>query len=126
MLVTFNVLRKPDVRCKTVLTLGFAALLARCGDENGVIVSLVMLPVHSLQLNSDADLLRCFRSEEQRDSKLIFARSVRGMTWKRKNNGTLIMKTLWRSTNFYFKFFSINFLILYATLLKDKIKDKLI
>jgi hypothetical protein len=39
-------------------------------------VSLVVLPVHSLQLNSDADLLRCFRSEEQRDSKLNFPFSV--------------------------------------------------
>jgi hypothetical protein len=35
-----------------------------------------MLPVHSLQLSSDADLLKCLRSDEQRDSKLIFARSV--------------------------------------------------
>lgn len=46
-----------------------AALFARCGDGNGVIESLVALPVHSLQLNSDADLLKCFRSDEQRDSK---------------------------------------------------------
>lgn len=69
-------LRNPEVRCKTVLTLGLAALLARCGDGKGVVmVSLVMLPVHSLQLSSDADLLRCLRSDEQRDSKLIFARS---------------------------------------------------
>lgn len=59
-----------------MLTLGFAALLARWGDGKGVvIVSLVILPVHSLQLNSDADLLKCFRSEEQRDSRLILARS---------------------------------------------------
>lgn len=50
-------------------TLGLAALFARCGDGNGVIESLVALPVHSLQLNSDADLLKCFRSDEQRDSK---------------------------------------------------------
>lgn len=65
-------LRKPDVRCKTVETLGLAALFARCGDGKGVIVSLVALPVHSLQLSSDADLLKCLRSDEQRDSKLNF------------------------------------------------------
>jgi len=54
------------------VTLGLAALFARCGDGNGVIVSLVTLPVHSLQLNSEADLLKCFRSDEQRDSKFNF------------------------------------------------------
>jgi hypothetical protein len=60
------------------VTLGLAALFARCGDGNGVMaVSLVVLPVHSLQLNSDADLLRCFRSEEHLDSKLSFPFSVR-------------------------------------------------
>jgi hypothetical protein len=74
---TLRVLKNPDVRCSTVVTLGFAALLARCGDGKGVTVSLVMLPVHSLQLSSDADLLKCLRSDEQRDSRLIFARSVR-------------------------------------------------
>lgn len=68
--------RKPDVRCKTVETLGFAALFARCGDGNGVIESLVALPVHSLQLNSEADLLRCLRSDEQRDSRFNFPFSV--------------------------------------------------
>lgn len=55
------------------MTLGLAALLARCGDGNGVIESLVALPVHSLQLSSDADLLKCFRNDEQRDSKFNFA-----------------------------------------------------
>lgn len=73
---TFRPLKNPEVLCNTVLTFGFAALLARWGDGKGVTVSLVILPVHSLQLNSDADLLRCLRSEEQRDSRLIFARSV--------------------------------------------------
>lgn len=69
-------LRNPDVRWRTVETLGFAALFARCGDGKGVIESLVTLPVHSLQLSSDADLLRCFRSDEHRDSKLNFPFSV--------------------------------------------------
>lgn len=66
------------MRCKTVVTLGLAALFARCGDGNGVvIVSLAVLPVHSLQLNSDADLLKCFLNDEQRDSRLSFAFSVK-------------------------------------------------
>lgn len=60
------------MRWRTVGTLGFAALFARCGDGKGVIESLVTLPVHSLQLSSEADLLRCFRSDEHRDSKLNF------------------------------------------------------
>lgn len=64
------------MRWRTVETLGFAALLARCGDGKGVIESLVALPVHSLQLSSDADLLRCFRNDEHRDSKLNFPFSV--------------------------------------------------
>lgn len=79
-LLTFSVCKNPDVRWRTVETLGLAALLARCdcdGDGNGVIaLSLVVEPVHSLQLNSDADLLKCFRSDEQRDSKLNFAFST--------------------------------------------------
>lgn len=53
-------------------TLGLAALFALCGDGKGVIESLVALPVHSLQLNSDADLLKCFLNDEQRDSRLNF------------------------------------------------------
>lgn len=64
------------MRWRTVETLGFAALFARCGDGKGVIESLVALPVHSLQLSSDADLLRCFRNDEHRDSKLNFPFSV--------------------------------------------------
>lgn len=64
------------MRWRTVETLGLAALFARCGDGNGVMESLVALPVHSLQLNSDADLLKCFRSDEHRDSKLNFDFSV--------------------------------------------------
>lgn len=71
-ILTLSVFKKPDVRCRTVETLGFAALFALCGDGKGVIESLVALPVHSLQLNSDADLLKCFRKDEQRDSKLNF------------------------------------------------------
>lgn len=55
---------------------GLAALFARCGEGNGVMESLVALPVHSLQLNSDADLLKCLRSDEQRDSKFNFDFSV--------------------------------------------------
>lgn len=59
------------------MTLGLAALFALCGDGNGVvIVSLAVLPVHSLQLSSDADLLKCFLSDEQRDSRLSFAFSA--------------------------------------------------
>lgn len=74
--VTFRVFRNPDVRWRTVETLGLAALLARCGEGNGVIESLVALPVHSLQLNSDADLLKCLRKDEQRDSKFNLDFSV--------------------------------------------------
>jgi hypothetical protein len=76
--ITFRPLRNPDVRCKTFVTLGLAALFARCGDGNGVVIlSLFALPpVHSLQLNSEADLLKCFLNDEQRDSKLNFAFSV--------------------------------------------------
>lgn len=65
------------MRCRTVETLGLAALFALCGDGNGVIESLVALPVHSLQLNSLADLLKCFRNDEQRDSKFNFDFSER-------------------------------------------------
>jgi hypothetical protein len=58
--------------------LGFAALFALCGEENGVTpVSLVTLPVHSLQLNSDADLLKCFLKDEHRDSKFNFDFSLK-------------------------------------------------
>lgn len=64
------------MRCSTEATFGFAALFALFGDGNGVIDSLVVLVVHSLQLNSDADLLRCFRNDEQRDSKFNLAFSV--------------------------------------------------
>jgi hypothetical protein len=61
-----------------VETEGLAALFARWGEGKGVIESLVALPVHSLQLSSDADLLKCFRSDEQRDSKFSFDFSVEG------------------------------------------------
>ena len=57
-------------------TLGLAALFARWGDGKGVIESLVALPVHSLQLNSDADLLKCLRNDEHRDSKFNLPFSV--------------------------------------------------
>lgn len=57
------------MRCRTDATLELAALFALFGDGKGVMESLVALVVHSLQLSSDADLLRCFRSDEQRDSR---------------------------------------------------------
>ena len=37
-MLTFSVCRNPDVRCKTVVTFGLAALFARCGDGNGVVI----------------------------------------------------------------------------------------
>lgn len=70
--LTLNVLKNPCVRCRTDETLGLAALFVRCGDGNGVIESLVILPVHSLQLNSDADLLKCLRNDEHRPSRFNF------------------------------------------------------
>lgn len=67
--LTLNVVKNPCVRVRTDEVLGLAALFVRCGDGNGVIESLVKLPVHSLQLNSDADLLKCLRNDEHRDSR---------------------------------------------------------
>lgn len=48
-------------------TLGFTALRALCGDDCGESPE----PPQSLQLSSEADLLRCFRSEEHLDLPLL-------------------------------------------------------
>lgn len=48
-------------------TLGLTALRALCGDDCGESPE----PPQSLQLSSEADLLRCFRSEEHLDLPLL-------------------------------------------------------
>lgn len=53
-------------------------------------VSLLTLPVHSLQDSSEADLLRCFRSDEQRDSKLNFDFSNKRKRFDRKDGSLFI------------------------------------
>lgn len=54
----------------TVETLGLAALFALCDELKDIVSSPTLAPVHSLQLSSDADLLRCFRSDEHLDSRV--------------------------------------------------------
>lgn len=71
ILLTFKVLKNPWVFCITPTTLGFAALLALWGEP------CEESKLQSLQLNSDADLLRCLRSDVHFESKLRRDRSGR-------------------------------------------------
>lgn len=60
LLPTFKVLKNPCVFCMTPATAGLAALFARCGELFGDSM------LHSRQLSSDADLLKCFPKLEHR------------------------------------------------------------
>lgn len=65
-----SVLKNPCVRWITpgrAAPLGLTALRARCGDDCGESPE----PPQSLQLSSDADLLRCLRSDEHFDLPLL-------------------------------------------------------
>lgn len=78
--LTRSVLRNPCVLWMTVETLGLAALFALCEELKDIVSSPTLAPVHSLQLNSEADLLRCLRSDEHLDSRvsLDFSKNRRG------------------------------------------------
>lgn len=65
-----SVLKNPCVRWITpgrAAALGLTALRARCGDDCGESPE----PPQSLQLSSDADLLRCLRRDEHFDLPLL-------------------------------------------------------
>lgn len=72
-MLTLSVLKNPCVRCRTPAGMvGTLAERARCGEDCGESPE----PPQSLQLSSDADLLRCFRSDEHLDSRFSRERST--------------------------------------------------
>lgn len=67
---TFNVLKKPCVRCNTPDTVGLVAIFVFCDCDVLLGFSGDALQ-YSRQLNSDADLLRCFPNFEDGSKPLL-------------------------------------------------------